>query len=325
MGKMTGLQIFGEADARVVEVDIPQPVADQVLVRVTEVNTCPHWDMHIYRAKPMFAGAGPVPFPYTFGQPGHEMVGVVDSVGPDVKGLQPGDRVASWKDQGHDRWGCYAQYVIQDAFHLVKVPDHLEDRQVASLELAMCISTTILDLKAAKAIAGQVVGISGLGSAGVIAGQMCKAEGAKEVVGFDFSAERMALAKEVGAADRTIDPRTDEGKTFPKRRSPGALDVSIDCVGGWPSMGYLMDHTDKIAAIFGVQREPYPYNHNTLKLFGYQGHFRESAEYAMGLIAEGKVDLTPMVTHRLPFGEYDKAVKLLEAQEAIKVCFLPWE
>ena len=324
MGKMKGLQIFGAADARVVEADIPEPTADQVLVRVTEVNTCPHWDMHIYRAKPMFASAGPVPYPYTLGQPGHEMVGVVEKVGPDVEGLAPGDRVASWKDQGHDRQGCYAQYVIQDAYHLLPVPDHLEDRQVASLELAMCIASTILDLKEAKAIAGQVIGISGLGSAGLIAAQMCQAEGAAEVVGFDFSTARMELAKGVGAVDRAIDPRSEAGKSFPARQKPGSLDVSIDCVGGWPSMGYLMAHTNRIAAIFGVQREDYPYFHGTLKLFGYPGHFRASAEYAMALIAAGKIDLTPMVTHRLPLTEYDKAVKLLEAQEAMKVCFLPW-
>jgi len=38
----------------------------------------------------------------------------------------------------------------------------------------------------------------------------------------------------------------------------------------------------------------------------------------------GKLDLARMVTHHFPLEEYDHAVKLLKAQEAVKVCFLPW-
>jgi threonine dehydrogenase-like Zn-dependent dehydrogenase len=320
---MKTLQIMGVADARVVELDIPEPAAGQVLVKVTEVNTCPHWDMHIYRGKPMFAGAGPIPYPYTAGQPGHEMVGVAVKVGAGVEGLKAGDRVVSWKDQGHDRQGCYAQYVVQEAHHLLPVPPNLEDRQVASLELAMCIAATILDLKAAQALANKLVGISGTGPAGLIAAQMAKAEGASQVLGFDYNAARRELALTLDV-DRAIDPRTEEGTNLPARGHAGVMQTSIDCVGGWPSVRYLMDHTSEIVAIFGVQREPYPYNHGSLKLFGYPGHYRAAAEYALGLIAAGKVDLTPLVSHRLPFTEYDQAVRLLEAQEAMKVCFLPW-
>ena len=321
---MKALQIMGVEDARVVEVDLPEPGENQVLVRVSEVNTCPHWDLHIYYGKPMFADAGPVSFPYALGQPGHEMVGVVASVGPGVTAFKAGDRVASWRDQGHMRQGCYAQYGIQADANLLPVPDGISDRQVASLELAMCVASTILDLKAANALADKVVGISGLGSAGLVAAQMAKAEGASEVVGFDLNSGRMKQALSYGV-DRAIDPRSDKGRDFPERTKPGALDVSIDCVGGWSSIKYLMDHTNEITAIFGVQRENYLYWHGTLKLFGYPGHFYRSAEYAMDLIAKGLLDLTPLATHRLPLEAYDQAVQLLKNQQAMKVCFLPWE
>jgi L-iditol 2-dehydrogenase len=65
--------------------------------------------------------------------------------------------------------------------------------------------------------------------------------------------------------------------------------------------------------------------HYTLRLCGYKGHSRASAEYAVDLIRRGLLDLAPLVTHRLPLERYAEGIDLLETQAAIKVCFLPWE
>jgi threonine dehydrogenase-like Zn-dependent dehydrogenase len=95
-------------------------------------------------------------------------------------------------------------------------------------------------------------------------------------------------------------------------------------VGHKESAEYLMAHTRQMVAWFGVQREPYRYTDNTLSLLGYPGHHRAAAEYALNQVVAGKLDLARMVTHHFPLEEYDRAVKLLKAQEAVKVCFLPW-
>ena len=58
---------------------------------------------------------------------------------------------------------------------------------------------------------------------------------------------------------------------------------------------------------------------------GYKGHFRESAQYALDLIMAGKLDLAPLVTHRLPLECYGEGIDLLEARKAIKICFMPWD
>ena len=75
---------------------VPEPGPGQVLLRVNAVTTCPQWDLHLWHSEPMFAGQS-LNFPYQAGQPGHEAAGVVETVGPDVSGFKPGDRVATWR------------------------------------------------------------------------------------------------------------------------------------------------------------------------------------------------------------------------------------
>ncbi|NCO40864.1 MAG: hypothetical protein COZ06_28485 [Armatimonadetes bacterium CG_4_10_14_3_um_filter_66_18] len=326
---MKCLQIDGIETASVKDLPIPEPGPGQVLSKVLAVTTCPQWDLHIYYGRPMFGGESGVPFPYEAGQPGHEMTGVVEAVGEGVTDFAPGDRVSAWRDQGHNRQGCYAQYVVHEQDSLLKVPADLDPPGLAPLELAMCLSVSILDLKAMNALAGRDYAVSGLGPAGLVALQLLKAEGATKVVGLDPNPSRCEYAVMVGA-DRAIDPTGEAGQAIPERTAPGCFECAIDCVGYWDSVRYVMDHTREFVALFGVQRENYLYSGVQargpgLKLCGYRGHYKEAAQYALDKIREGALDLSSLVTHKLPLEDYDHAVELLKAQEAVKVCFLPWE
>jgi threonine dehydrogenase-like Zn-dependent dehydrogenase len=102
--------------------------------------------------------------------------------------------------------------------------------------------------------------------------------------------------------------------------------TSVDCVGAKQSVEFAMDATEDVVALFGVQRQGYTYapRHGRLRLCGYKGHFRGSAEYAVDLIQRGKLDLAPLVTHDLPLEGYDEGMELLEARQAIKLCYWPW-
>jgi threonine dehydrogenase-like Zn-dependent dehydrogenase len=97
-------------------------------------------------------------------------------------------------------------------------------------------------------------------------------------------------------------------------------------VGARESVEFLLDITDDVVALFGVQRQDYTYRprHNRVTLCGYKGHSRQSADYAMQLILDGKLNLAPLVTHSFPLCEYGRATDLLEQQQALKVCLLPW-
>ena len=319
------LQVTSQKGFEIKDVPIPQPGPGEVRMRVDAVTTCPQWDLHLRHNEPMFVGHR-FHYPYTPGQPGHEATGVIDALGAGVTGLAVGDRVSAWRDAGHAVPGCYAQYVVHKADNVIKVPAGLPVEAVAPLELAMCMGTVFLMLREMGAVKGRTFGVTGLGPAGLIALQMARAEGAARVVGFDLVASRRDLARRIGA-DECLDPAAGIADAYPARPARPAIQTGVDCVGAKASVHFLMDHTADVVALFGVQREDYTYalRHAGLRLCGYKGHFRESAQYAVGLIAAGKLNLAPLVTHKMPLERYAEAIDLLEKQQAIKVCFLPWE
>lgn len=318
------LQVSSPAGFTILDVSRPEPGPREVLMRIMAVTTCPQWDLHLRHNEPMFVGHE-FNYPYTPGQPGHEAAGVVEAVGDGVTGLAPGDRVCAWRDPGHDRPGCYAQYVVLSAEDVIRVPDGIPFEFLAPVELAMCVGTVFRMLRDMDAIRGRCVGITGLGPAGLIAVQMARAEGATHVFGFDLVAARREAGCCIGA-DGCFDPAGDLSAEFPLRPA-SRLECSIDCVGAKRSVQFLMDRTEDVVALFGVQREDYVYGprHSSLRLCGYKGHSRESAEYAVELIREGSLNLAPLITHRMPLERYAEGIDLIEAQEAMKVCFLPWQ
>ncbi len=316
------LQVTSPTTFEIQEVPIPSPGPGEVLMRVEAVNTCVQWDLHLRHNEPMFVGHRFV-YPYAPGQPGHEATGHVEAVGADVTGLAVSDRICAWRDQGHDVWGCYAQYVILKAGNAMRVPEGLPPENWASLELAMCVATAMLGLRDTGALAGQRFGVTGLGPAGLVALQMARAEGASQVLGFDPIAERRELALTLGA-DACFDPTTVSDAEVPLRR---AMDAGIDCHGAKASVEWLMDHTARTVALFGVQREDYTYGlrHAGLWVLGYRGHFRESAGYARSLIAAGKLDMAAFSQVSLPLERYGEGIDLLDQRKALKICFRPWE
>lgn len=327
---MKTLQIIAPGKAVIGDVPIPEPGPGQVLMRVEAVTTCPQWDLHLKHNEPMFVGAS-FRYPYTPGQPGHEATGEIVAVGQGVTDIKNGDRVSAWKDPGHTSAGCYAQYVVLDAKHVIRVPADLPPQATAPVELAMCVGASFLMLKEMNALRGRRFGVMGLGPAGLIALQMARAEGAAEVTGFDFVGSRRRLAQSLGVATAR-DPRDDLANQFPVRPLAPALDCGIDCVGAKASVEFLMDRTADVVALFGVQREDYTYarRHQAgprgpLRLCGYPGHSRAAAEYAVQLIERGALDLVPLTTHELPLERYVEGVSLLEQQQAIKICFRPWQ
>jgi threonine dehydrogenase-like Zn-dependent dehydrogenase len=211
--------------------------------------------------------------------------------------------------------------VVIDEFNLLAIPDEVPDRKVASLELAMCVAASVIRVKRMAGISGKRCGVNGLGSAGLIALQMLLAEGASEVIGVDLNKSRRELAVQLGAR-AALDPREEHPAIIQRRRLPNAVELFIDCAGYPDAVRYAMDHTNEAVALFAVQRDEYSLFHKGLTVIGYPGHSREAAEYALQLIVDGKLDLSPMISKELTLERYDEGVKLLAAQQAIKIGFV---
>ena len=323
MDTMKLLQIVEPGRAEWRDGPVPQPGRGEALIKVLGVTTCPHWDMHIMGGVPMFPGRE-LSYPYMLGQPGHEAMGEVVALGPGVDGPAVGTRVVVWRDQGHQRPGCYAQYVPVTVENLLEISPALPPEAIAPLELAMCVQVSFDMLAKLDAVRDKRFGVSGLGPAGLVAVQMARAYGARQVIGLEPLPARRKVANQLGA-DQVLAP---DSAVFPaKRTGPEALDAAIDCTGLKVSIEFLMDRTVEAVAIFGVLREDVTFgarHRSHLALMGYGSHNRQAAERALRLVQSGQLRLAPLVTHTLPFTRYEEGVTLLREKKALKVCFLPW-
>ncbi len=307
------------------EVDTPSPGPDEVLVRVMGVATCPQWDLHMMDGVPMFPGA-PLTYPLAPGQPGHEAMGEVISLGRNVHVFSPGMHVAAWRDPGGRRMGCYAQYAALHQEDLIEIDSKLSPGQVASLELAMCVQGSINRLRECGGIEGKRVAIGGLGPSGLVAVQLARAFGAGEVIGLDPLEPRRRLALKLGA-DETWDPG--EFHWPSGRTHPDVFDAALDTTGLRVSIEALMGSTRGSVAIFGVLREDVRFGPEQwwggFALLGYGTHTREAAVQAYELICAGKLLLAPLMSARLPFTRYAEGVERLRSKECVKILFDPWE
>ncbi len=322
---MKQLVITAPGQADWVDVPLPRPQADEALVRVTGVSTCPHWDLHIMGGEPMFPGQT-LKYPYIPGQPGHEAVGVVMAVGAEVTELEVGQAVVAWRDTGEPRAGFYAQFNVFREGDLLPVPEHHSAAELASLELAMCVEVSFQRLAEWRSVRGQRIAIAGLGPAGLVAVQLALYHGAREVVGIDPVASRRELALRRGA---TMVCGGDAESWPADRAGAKTVDVAIDCTGIASVVEFLLHRTKRAVALFGVVREDVRYAGSLMwgpgvTLIGYGDHNRIAAETALAAIEAGQLDLSALISATLPMSDYEQGVELLRTKQAIKVLFDPW-
>jgi propanol-preferring alcohol dehydrogenase len=205
---------------RLEEVPKPQPGPEQILVRIEASGLC-HTDIH--------AAHGDWPVKPTLPLiPGHEGVGIVEQVGPGVKEVKEGDRVAipwlgyacgackycisGWEtlceqqiNTGYFMNGSYAEYVRAYGKYVVKVPDGVNLLEAAPLTCAGV--TTYKAVKVSGARPANLVAIFGIGGLGHLALQYAKIAGAT-VVAVDLVNEKLELARQLGA-DYVVNAKED--------------------------------------------------------------------------------------------------------------------
>jgi NADPH2:quinone reductase len=163
------------------------------------------------------------PFPFS---PAAEFSGVVESVGPQVTALRPGDRVL-----GHIGAGAARQKVVAKPERLIKLPDGLEFERAAGLTVTY--GTTLHALKdRAELKSGETLAVLGAaGGTGLATIELGKIMGAR-VIACASSAEKLAFARQHGA-DEAINYSAEDLKDALRRVTDGkGADVIYDPVGG---------------------------------------------------------------------------------------------
>ncbi len=291
------------------EVPVPVPGPGQALVEIAASGVC-HTDLH--------AADGDWPIqptlPFT---PGHEGAGVVVAIGPGVKHLKEGDRVgiawlhsacghcdfcmAGWEtlckeqqNSGYSVDGTFAQYALGAADYLGRIPKQLSDVDAAPI---LCAGvTTYKGLKQTQARPGEWVVISGVGGLGHVAVQYAKAMGL-HVVAVDLGAEKMALARKLGA-EITIDATTqDPPKEIQKQigGAHGVLVTAVSPIAFKQAVGML--RRGGTCVLNGLPPGDFPVSIFDVVLNGYtiRGSIvgtRLDLEEALAFAAEGKVKAT---------------------------------
>ncbi len=185
--------------------------------------------------------------------PGHELAGVIAAVGADVRHWRVGDRVtvpfvcacgscpqcASGNQQICDRqvqpgfthWGSFAEYVAitRADTNLVRLPDGLDFATAAGLGCRFATSFRAV-VDQGRVRAGQWVAVHGCGGVGLSAIMIAAALGA-QVVAVDISAERLALARTLGATVTLNATQAGDVAAAVREATGGGAHVSLDALG----------------------------------------------------------------------------------------------
>nr|WP_221380756.1 alcohol dehydrogenase AdhP [Actinoplanes polyasparticus] len=218
------------------DVPLPEPGAGQIQVRIEASGLC-HTDIHAAR------GDWPVKPTPPF-VPGHEGVGIVEKTGPGVTAHRVGDRVAvpwlgyacgaceycitGWEtlcesqlNTGYAIDGGHAEYLIADARFAVAVPAGIDPAEAAPLTCAGV--TTYKAVKVGGVTPGDRVAIFGIGGLGHLAQQYAQIFGG-ETIAVDVTEEKLALAKQLGAAHTVNAATTDPVAAI---EALGGADVAV--------------------------------------------------------------------------------------------------
>ena len=344
-----GVNQFGLED-----VEQPHAGAGEAVVRVTLTTIC-GTDLHIVR------GEYPVKPGLIIG---HEMVGVIEELGPGVTGYRKGERVlvgaitpcgqcqaclsghlsqcghgagyealGGWQ-LGNTLHGAQAEYVrIPYAqANLAPIPDGLTDEQ--AVLLADIASTGFSGAESGGVRIGDTVVVFAQGPIGLCASIGARLMGAARVIGVDGDDARLAMARRMGV-DVALDFRGRDVVAEVKRLTGGGADVAIEALGTQQTFesalrclrpggtlsslgvysGKLQLPYDAFAAGLGDQRIV-----TTLCPGG-----KERMRRLMAMVQTGRVDLTPLLTHRFALKDIREAYELFGQRRdgVIKVAIHP--
>ncbi|MEO1526819.1 MAG: L-threonine 3-dehydrogenase [Planctomycetota bacterium] len=324
------------------EVPKPEVGANEVLIRVDRTGIC-GTDVHIYQWDSWAQRTIPVPMVV-----GHEFVGEIVEVGAAVSDFSPGQIVSG---EGHvvcgrcrncyagrrhlcrntngvgvNRPGAFAEYVALPDSNIWQHDESI-DRDVASIfdPYGNAVHTALT-----FPVLGEDILITGAGPIGIMAAAVVRHAGARHVVITDVNPWRLELARKMPIT-RAVDVRNESLVDVQKELGmTEGFDVGLEMSGNasaFAEMLQQMCHGGKIAML-GIPPDQMAIDWNTvvfnmLTIKGIYGREMYETWYKMSVMLDSGLDISPVITHRMHFTEFQDGFDAMLSGESGKV-ILSW-
>lgn len=320
------------------EVDKPEVGPHDVLIKVKKASIC-GTDMHIWKWDQWAQNTVPVPMVV-----GHEYMGLIEAIGDEVKDLKVGQRVsgeghipcgkcrncqsgrahicAETKGIGVNRPGAFADYVAIPEANVRPLPDSVSDEVASILDpLGNAVNTALT-----FDVSGEDVLITGAGPIGCMAAAVCRHVGARHVIVTDLNDDRLALAKKMGATRGVRADKENLREVMGELGMREGFDIGLEMSGAAPAMDSMIEHmiTGGRVALLGLFPGKVEMDLNKaifkgLTLEGIYGRKMFETWHKMLAMLESGLDVTPVISHHLPFEDFAKGFEAVGRGEANKV------
>jgi 2-desacetyl-2-hydroxyethyl bacteriochlorophyllide A dehydrogenase len=344
---MQAVTFQAPGEVRVEEKPDPELLApDDAIVRVRATGVCGS-DLHIYH------GRIPIEPGFTIG---HEYVGEVLAVGDAVQSVAVGDRVLGCfqvacgtcffcrhgnfhkcdgsRTFGHGKTlgslqGTQATQALVPHANLTlrRVPAGMSDE--VALFAGDVMGTGYHATVAAGVKPGDSVAVLGLGPVGLCAVQAALVAGAAQVIAIDTVADRLAMARTFGA--QPVHLTEEDPRAAVKDATEGrGVDVAVEAVGDPRALELAIRLASKsgVVSVVGVYAERCEVHMGlvwikSLEMQTGQANVIAHLDAVLALLASGRLDPSPLVTHHMPLEDAPAAYELYANREALKIVLTP--
>lgn len=324
--------------------DAPEPEVgiNDVKVRVLLTGIC-GTDVHIYDWDKWAQSTIPVPMVI-----GHEFVGEIVAVGSNVSDFHPGELVsgeghvtcgrcrnclagrrhlcAHTQGLGVNRPGAFAEYVVLPISNIWR-----HDAKI-NLEIAAIFDPfgNAVHTALSFPVLGEDVLITGAGPIGIMAAAVVRHAGARHVVITDVNPYRLALAEKVGATLAVNTQDTPLKEVQKKLGMQEGFDVGLEMSGHGSALREMlqnMSHGAKIAMLgippSDVAIDWHQVIFSMLTIKGIYGREMYETWYKMSIMLECGLDISPVITHRFSYRDFEKGFEAMRSGNCGKV-LLDW-
>jgi threonine 3-dehydrogenase len=324
--------------------EVPEPAMgiNDVLVRVRYTGIC-GTDVHIYEWDEWSQNTISVPLVI-----GHEFVGEIVKVGSNVNDFFPGDIVsgeghvvcgrcrnclagrrhlcAATKGVGVNRPGAYAEYISLPMTNIWRHNPKINQEVAAIFDPFGNAVHTALSFP----VLGEDVLITGAGPIGIMAIPVVRHAGARHVVVTDMNPFRLDLATKMGATLAVNPAETSLPEVQKKLGMQEGFDVGLEMSGNAQALRDMlsnMSHGGKIA-VLGIPAKEMEMDlrqivFNMLTIKGIYGREMYETWYKMSVLLDSGVDISPVITHRFPYHEFQQGFDAMISGHTGKVV-LDW-